>query len=110
MSFEVLITGIIGIVSTVVSGVVTFFQTKKKYNTEVESQQIQNMNAAFDLYKKAMEELMEVKDRKIEILQQEVDQLRDHINILQKQIITISRMINVPDNELAKELRNIDDL
>ena len=97
MSTEVLLA-LIGILSIVVSSVVTFFLTKRKYNTEVESQQIQNMEAAFSIYKKTMEENLSFQkqtmeetiasqNRKIETLQKENDSLRNQVNALQMQLI-----------------------
>ena len=35
--------------SSTIAGIITFFLTKKKYNTEVDSQQIQNMKESFEV-------------------------------------------------------------
>ena len=104
MSLEIIITGLVGLVSTVVGSIVTSIQTKKKYNTEVESQQLHNANEAFELYKKAMAELMDVKDKKIDCLQKEVDDLRNQVNTLQSQMLKIIKMINVENSPMQIKL------
>jgi capsular polysaccharide biosynthesis protein len=51
-----LISALVGLFCTVASSIVTFFLTKRKYNTEVEAQQIENMENSFNVYKTMMEE------------------------------------------------------
>ena len=86
-----------GLICTCISSIVTFIITKRKYNTEVDSQQIQNTNDAFDLYKKAMTETLEVKDRKIEMLQREIDSLREQVEYLQKQVLALVKKVDFKD-------------
>lgn len=86
MASEILIT-LTGLFCTLVSSIVTFILTKRKYNTEVDSQQIQNMSNSFEIYKKIMEETVETQNRKIEMLQKENDNLRQQIYQLQMQIV-----------------------
>ena len=50
MASEVLVA-LVGLFCTTVSSIVTFILTRRKYNTEVDSQQIENMSKSFDLYK-----------------------------------------------------------
>ena len=72
-----------------------FIITKRKYNTEVESQQIRNISEAFDTYKKMSEEALEsqrtqmestinMHSMKIEELQKENQALRKQVSELQK--------------------------
>lgn len=93
-----IVSALVGLFCTVVSGVVTFILTKRKYNTEVESQQIRNMTEAFDIYKrtmeealnsqkKQMEETIDSQNKKIETLQKENDSLRNQVSQLQMQLI-----------------------
>ena len=49
---DVIITGLIGFISTIVSGWVTWFFTRKKYNAEVDQTLVQNMKESLDFYKK----------------------------------------------------------
>jgi cell division protein FtsB len=99
MSTEVIIA-LIGIASTAASGFITFFLTKKKYDTEVDSQQIKNLGEAVNIYKQIMEEsaksqkdLMEntiaSQNQKIEELQKENSALKQQVNQLQMQMINI---------------------
>jgi predicted HTH domain antitoxin len=96
MASEIIIT-LVGLFCTTVSSIVTFILTRRKYNTEVDSQQIINMNEAFDLYKKTMEEsivsqrermeeTIKFQNSKIETLQKENDSLKEQVNNLQKQL------------------------
>lgn len=88
MASEVIVT-LTGLLCTVISSIVTFILTKRKYNTEVDSQQIQNMSDSFDIYKKMMEETFSSQNKKIEILQKENDSLRQQVNQLQLQMINL---------------------
>lgn len=93
-----LITTIVGLLCTSISSVVTFLITKRKYNVEVDAQQIENISKSFDIYKKMMDESMLVQDKKfvmqdtkIKQLQKENDDLRKEINNLQ---IQMAQLIN----------------
>lgn len=115
MATEV-ITGLVGLFCTIISSVVTFFLTRRKYNTEVESQQIQNMNEAFTLYKKmmednlsyqkkVMEETIDSQNKKIESLQKENDALRKQVSQLQMQLISyFGKEFNKDTNEVTPSL------
>lgn len=85
MGTEIVIA-LVGVVCTGLSSWFTFFLTKRKYNTEVESQQIQNMNDAFESYKKTMEANVELLNTKVRLLQDENADLRSQIASLQKQL------------------------
>lgn len=91
-----IISSIIG--SSVLSSIVTFILTKRKYNTEVDSQQIQNMKDSFEVYKRMMEEALEsqrrrlediiaAQNKKVEDLQEENTELRRTVSALQNQLI-----------------------
>lgn len=95
-----IISALTGLFCTIVSGLATFFLTRRKYNSEVDSQQIKNMSDSFDTYKKMMEsniaaqkETMEVvilsQNQKIELLQKENDSLKLQVGQLQQQMINI---------------------
>lgn len=89
-----------GLFCTTVSSIITFLLTKRKYNTEVDSQQIDNMNKSFEVYKKMMEEAMESQEKamkatidalnmKINELEKENGSLRQQVNHLQMQLISL---------------------
>lgn len=94
------IIALTGLFCTTVSSIITFILTKRKYNTEVDSQQIDNMNKSFELYKKMMEEAMEsqeknmksiieAQNKKINDLEKENGSLRQQVNNLQMQLIQL---------------------
>lgn len=48
----VLVTGGIGLVTTIVSGWTSWFFARKKYNTEVDSNEIENLKKSLEFYEK----------------------------------------------------------
>lgn len=83
------ISGLVGLFCTAVASVITFYLTKRKYNTEVEAQQIENMEKSFNAYKSMMEETVKgLKDR-VETLQRENESLRNQINQMQAQLLNL---------------------
>ena len=75
----ILITGGIGLITTIVSSWTSWFFARKKYNSEVDSNLINNMKESLDFYEKLStdnrERLEEVLKRNTE-LEQEVRELR----------------------------------
>ena len=75
----ILITGGVGIITSVVSSGTAWFFARKKYNSEVDSNLINNMKESLDFYEKLStdnrERLEEVLKRNAE-LEQEVGELR----------------------------------
>ena len=95
-----IVTALTGLVVTIITNILTFFLTRRKYNTEVDSQQIQNMGASFDVYKKMMEESLSSQkttleavitgqNQKIDVLQKENDSLKIQVSQLQMQMLNI---------------------
>ena len=92
----ILITGLIGLMSTIISGWVTWFFTRKKYNAEVDQTLVQNMKESLDFYKQLSDDnrarLEEVLARNEELekrndrLEEEVKKLRDQMFTLMNQI------------------------
>ena len=97
-----IVVALIGLFCTTVSSVVTFILTKRKYNTEVDSQQIQNMNDSFEAYKKMMQEVLDLQSKKIELLERENQNLRKQVNQLQEQLTRI--VVSKFNNEEAPKL------
>ena len=91
---DVIITGLIGFISTIISGWVTWFFTRKKYNAEVDQTLVQNMKESLDFYKKLSDDnrdrLQEVLKRNDE-LEQEIKKLRDQVFIIMNQICLTSQ-------------------
>ena len=75
----ILITGGIGLITTIVSGWTSWFFARKKYDSKVDSNFISNMKESLDFYEKLStdirERLEEVLKRNAE-LEQEVGELR----------------------------------
>lgn len=78
----VIITGIIGAFTTVISGWTSWFYARKKYNSEVDNNLIENMQKSLDFYMKLSDDnrdrLSEAL-RRNEILEKELVELRQQL-------------------------------
>lgn len=83
---ELLITGGIGLVSTIVSGWVSWVFARKKYNSEVDHNLIENMENSLEFYKKLSDDnrarLEEMAERN-RVLEVEIQELRKQMLNLQ---------------------------
>lgn len=90
MSTEIIIA-LIGILSTVISSWVSWFLTRRKYNSEVDNNLIKNMQDSLEFYKKLSDDnksrLDEVLKRN-ENLEEEVKELRQQVMVLMTSICT----------------------
>lgn len=91
IDFGILITGGIGLITTIVSSWASWFFARKKYNSEVDSNLINNMKESLDFYERLSadnrERLEEVLKRNAE-LEQEVRELRKQLFNLMSSICT----------------------
>lgn len=91
IDFGILITGGIGLITTIVSSWASWFFARKKYDSEVDSNLINNMKESLDFYEKLSadnrERLEEVLKRNTE-LEQEVGELRKQLFNLMSSICT----------------------
>lgn len=91
IGMETLITGGIGLLTTVVSAWASWVFARKKYNSEVDNNLIQNMQESLDFYKKLSDDnrtrLEEVLKRNEE-LEEEVRELRTQLFSLMNSICT----------------------
>lgn len=87
----ILITALIGIVTTFTSGFTAWFFARKKYNSEVDNNLIRNMQDSLEFYKKLSDDnksrLDEVLKRN-ENLEEEVKELRQQVMGLMTSICT----------------------
>lgn len=87
----ILITGGVGIIATVISGWTSWFFARRKYNSEVDNNLIENMQQSLEFYKKLSDDnknrLDEVLKRNAE-LEQEIRDLRKQIFSLMSSICT----------------------
>lgn len=87
----ILITGGVGIITTVISGWTSWFFARRKYNSEVDNSLIENMQQSLEFYKKLSDDnknrLDEVLKRNAE-LEQEIRDLRKQMFSLMNSICT----------------------
>lgn len=87
----ILITGGAGIIATVISGWTSWFFARRKYNSEVDNNLIENMQQSLEFYKKLSDDnknrLDEVLKRNAE-LEQEIRDLRKQMFSLMNSICT----------------------
>lgn len=87
----ILITGGVGIITTVISGWTSWFFARRKYNSEVDNNLIENMQKSLEFYKKLSDDnknrLDEVLKRNAE-LEQEIKDLRKQMFSLMNSICT----------------------
>lgn len=83
-----IIIAIIGIISTVVSGWVSWFFTRKKYNVEIDNNVISNMRESLEFYKQLSDDN---KQRLDEVLKRN-DALEVEIKELRKQVSELMLM------------------
>ena len=95
---EVIITGILGIITSIISGWVSYFFTRKKYNSEVDLNLIEKMQGSLDFYtqlsednKRILDETLtklEESEKRNEALENEIRELRNQMFTLMTQICT----------------------
>lgn len=87
----ILITGGVGIITTAISGWTSWFFARRKYNSEVDNNLIENMQQSLEFYKKLSDDnknrLDEVLKRNAE-LEQEIKDLRKQMFSLMDSICT----------------------
>lgn len=83
MDFQVLITAGVGIVTTFCSGFFAFLFSKKKYNAEVDSTRISNMQASLDIYQDMVKDL----GRKLDLYSKIVDKNKAEVMKLKSVVI-----------------------
>ena len=84
----ILITALVGIITTFASGWTAWFFTRKKYNSEVDQNVIHNMNESLEFYKKLSDDN---KSRLDEMIKRN-DELDDEIKELRKQVSELMLM------------------
>lgn len=87
----VIITALIGIVTSFTSGFTAWFFARKKYNSEVDSNVIQNMQASLEFYQRLSDDNRSRLDtvlRRNEALETEIRDLRNQVTKLATSICT----------------------
>lgn len=78
---EILITGGVGILTTIVSGFTAWFFARKKYNSEVDNQVITNMKESLEFYKHLSDDN---KERLTQVLEQNREILAQNAKLLEQ--------------------------
>lgn len=82
LDIQVIVTGVVGLITTVTSGWVSWLFAKKKYNAEVDSNVIENMKESLEFYSKLSDDnkaRLEEALKRNEILEKEISQLRQQV-------------------------------
>ena len=100
----ILITGGIGLITTIVSGWTSWFFARKKYDSEVDSNLISNMKESLDFYEKLStdnrERLEEVLKRNTK-LEKEIGELRKQVfEVMTKICLNLECAVRVRNPEL----------
>lgn len=85
----ILITALIGIVTTFASGFTAWFFARKKYNSEVDNNLIKNMQDSLEFYKKLSDDN---KSRLDEVLKRN-DNLEEEVKELRQQVMGLMTSI-----------------
>lgn len=96
----ILITGGVGIIATVISGWTSWFFARRKYNSEVDNNLIENMQQSLEFYKKLSDDN---KNRLDEVLKRNAE-LEQEIRDLRKQMFSLMNSICT---DLTCQLRKI---
>ena len=86
---DVLVTGGVGVLTSTISSLITWFLAKKKYNAEVDNNVIQNMQQSLEFYKALSNDN---KERLTEVLQKN-QKLEDDVSELRKQMLNLTMKI-----------------
>lgn len=104
IELDVLITGGIGVISTIASGWTSWFFARKKYNSEVDNNLIRNMQESLDFYKQLSDdnkERLEDVLKRNEELEREVKKLNERLlNIMTTICVDLSCQVRKRDFKL----------
>ena len=87
MNTEIIVLVISNIVAPIVTGIVTFLQTKKKYYTEVNTTMIDNMKESLEFYKTLSD------DNKLNEMIEKNSYLEKELSELKSQMLTLTMNI-----------------
>lgn len=88
MDTGILITAIIGVITSVASGWTSWFFTRKKYNSEVDQNVIHNMREALEFYR----QLSDDNKQRLDEMTKRNDELEEEIKELRKQMTALMMM------------------
>lgn len=100
---DILVTGGVGLTSTIISSIITWVLARRKYNSEVDNNLINNMKASLDFYEKLS---TDNRERLEEVLKRNT-KLEKEIGELRKQVFEVMTKICL-NLECAVRVRNPD--
>lgn len=98
---EVLITAIGGLLTTLLGSWASWFYTRKKYNSEVDNNQIKNMQESLEFYK----QLSDDNKRRLEEVLQKNQELEKEVAELRQQVFDLMHSTILSN---AKKLKKIE--
>lgn len=112
IELDVLITGAVGIVSSIISAWTSWFFARKKYNSEVDNNLIENMQNSLNFYKQLSDDnkrrLDDVLNRN-ENLEKEVKELKKQMfNLMSSICVDLTCQVRKRDFNLFNEHGTID--
>ena len=112
IELDVLITGAVGVVSSIISAWTSWFFARKKYNSEVDNNLIENMQNSLNFYKQLSDDnrkrLEDVLKRNEE-LDKEIQDLRKQLfNLMSSICIDLTCQVRKRDFNLFNEHGTID--
>ena len=112
IELDVLITGAVGVVSSIISAWTSWFFARKKYNSEVDNNLIENMQNSLNFYKQLSDDnkrrLDDVLNRN-ENLEKEVKELKKQMfNLMSSICVDLTCQVRKRDFNLFNEHGNID--
>jgi hypothetical protein len=107
IDLDILITGGIGLISTIIGSWTSWFFARKKYNSEVDSNLIKNMQESLEFYKKLSDdnkERLEVMMKRNDDLELEVRKLRDnYFNLMSSICVDLTCQVRKRDLKLFND-------
>jgi hypothetical protein len=112
IELDVLITGAVGVVSSIISAWTSWFFARKKYNSEVDNNLIENMQNSLNFYKQLSDDnkrrLDDVLNRN-ENLEKEVKELKKQMfNLMSSICVDLTCQVRKRDFNLFNEHGTID--
>ena len=91
IELDVLITGAVGVVSSIISAWTSWFFARKKYNSEVDNNLIENMQNSLNFYK----QLSDDNRKRLDDVLKRNDELEKEVKELKKQMFNLMSSICV---------------
>jgi hypothetical protein len=100
----VIITAIIGLVTTIVSSTVTYLFSRKKYNAEVDHNNIENMESSLEFYEKLSNSNNKILS---DILERSEKLAESNLNLL-IEVQNLRAQVDILVKVIQKELEGVD--